>query len=415
MEITMDKTQKLFLEALSASLKNEKVSWTELSPQEWAGLFSLSESHHVLPLIYDAVYSCEAAKSAPEGFLIHGKQHTMQMVMLQTMKTNEFLRLYTNLCEADVKPLVVMGLVCRSLYPNPDYRFSSDEDLLISEGDFEVCMKVMSDFGLSTSESDLSAFELPFLKKDSPLYIELHKKLFSPDSEAYGDFNRFFENAHENAVCEVIDGQEIYTLCPTDHLFYLICHAFKHLLHGGFGIRQVCDIVMFASRYGERIDWGRVLASCKEISADKFAAAMFRIGENNLGFSSDNAHMSEDWRKIEIDETDLLADLLASGIYGGASLSRKHSSNITLDAFASNKNGKKSGNAVIKSLFPPAKALKGRYPYLQKHPYLLPVAWVNRIIGYRKETKSSNSSNASEALQIGKDRVELLKQYGIIK
>lgn len=33
----------------------------------------------------------------------------------------------------------------------------------------------------------------------------------------------------------------------SDHLFYLICHALKHFYHSGFGIRQVCDILLFAA------------------------------------------------------------------------------------------------------------------------------------------------------------------------
>ena len=33
----------------------------------------------------------------------------------------------------------------------------------------------------------------------------------------------------------------ILTLAPTDHLLFLLCHAYKHLLHGGIGIRQLCE------------------------------------------------------------------------------------------------------------------------------------------------------------------------------
>ena len=201
----------------------------------------------------------------------------------------------------------------------------------------------------------------------------------------------------------------------TDHLFYLICHSFKHFLHSGFGIRQVCDIILFANEYGDAIDWEKVLRQCREIHADLFAAALFAIGEKYLTFDPEKAHYPKVWQEISVDETDMLMDLLDSGIYGNANMSRKHSSNMTLDAVAADKNGKKAGNTVLKSLFPSAKKLEGRYPYLKKHPILLPIAWTDRILKYRKETVAGGDNAAADSVKIGNQRIELMKEYGIIK
>ena len=85
--------------------------------------------------------------------------------------------------------------------------------------------------------------------------VELHKQLFPSGSEVFSDWNRFFEGAFERSVQENIQDRPVFTLGYTDHLFYLICHAFKHFLHSGFGIRQVCDIIMYANAYGGRADW----------------------------------------------------------------------------------------------------------------------------------------------------------------
>lgn len=46
--------QKLFLEALKDSLKNEKVAWEqEISTEQWKALFDLVREHKVLPLIFE--------------------------------------------------------------------------------------------------------------------------------------------------------------------------------------------------------------------------------------------------------------------------------------------------------------------------------------------------------------------------
>jgi hypothetical protein len=91
-----------------------------------------------------------------------------------------------------------------------------------------------------------------------------------------------------------------------------------------------------------------------------------------------------------------------------------HSSNMTLNAVSAGKKGKHSDGNVIRTIFPSRHSLEGRFPYLRRMPFLLPVAWASRIIGYAKETMTEPDSGASEVLRIGSQRVELLRQYDII-
>lgn len=414
----MDVKRELFLPALKAALKNETVSWEkELEPQVWMELFQIAGKHQVLPMIYEAVYGCPAARKIEPQILLSAKQQTIRAVMLQTMKTSEFLGMFEHLQETDIQALVVKGIVCRNLYPKPDYRVSGDEDVLIPAEQFEVCHQALTEYGMKISDpsQDMqTAYEVSYGKPGSPIYIELHKCLFPPESSAYGDLNRFFDGVYERSIKLSIDGKQIVTMGYTDHLFYLICHAFKHFLHSGVGIRQICDITLFANTYGRDIDWTLILEQCQEIHADLFAAALFQIGQKYLTFDPDQACYPIEWKNIQVDETMLLMDLLDAGIYGDGSMSRKHSSNITLDAVSSQKQGKKARNGVIASLFPSLKKMEGRYPYLKQHPYLLPVAWGTRILKYRKETKQGQNNDATSAVSIGNQRLELLKEYRIL-
>lgn len=408
-----------FLAILKSALGGTPLSSLEdFSAQEWEQILSMAEAHKVLPLVYEAIYSAPAARDGDDVSFARSKRMVRYQVMTQAMKTEEFLQLNERLQEAEITPLVVKGIVCRQLYPLPDHRMSSDEDVLIPQEQFERCHQVMESFGLHTDltrEQRETAYEVPYRKPDSPLFIELHKHLFPPESEAYGDLNRFFEGVFDRAVQENIGGKTVYTFGYTDHLFYLICHAFKHFLHSGFGIRQVCDIVMYAGTHGSRIDWQAVYRNCCEIHAEIFAAAIFRIGSKYLIFDEEKAHYPQCFREIAVDESEMLQDLLSAGIYGGATMSRRHSSNMTLEAVSADRKGKKPAGSVVSSLFPAAKKLEGRYPYLAKHPWMLPVAWADRILRYRKETKSTSGSEALEAVKIGNGRIELLRKYGVIR
>lgn len=414
----MNNIELRFLEALKASLRKEQVNWEEQMPvSDWLLLFRMAEIHHVLPLIYEAVFRCPAARALEKGFLAPFQEKTKRYVYTQMMKTNEFYLLSNYLAEAGQQPLVVKGLMCRNLYPEPDYRLSSDEDLLIPEEDFAKYHELFLAYGLEVAEPEKdigNAHEVPYVKPGRHLYIELHKQLFPPDSEAYGDLNHFFEKVHEHAVLEVNNGLPVRSLGYTDHMFYLICHAFKHFLHSGFGIRQVCDIVMFAEHYKEKIDWSAIYRQCKAISAEYFTVALFAIGDNYLGFPRASLGLSKEWDEIDIDETELLKDLLSSGVYGASDGSRLHSSNITLNALIADKKGEADHMAVVKTIFPTAKKLRSRYPYLKRYPVLLPFAWIDRLYRYRKETTSSVNNKADKSIRIGNQRVELLKKYRIM-
>lgn len=390
----------------------------ELPVQDWLALFRMAEIHHVLPLIYEAIYDCPAARKLDPAFLAPFKKKMVQQVLIQAMKTNEFLQLEKRLQDAGMGLLVVKGIICRDLYPKPDYRLSGDEDILIKAEQFMDCHEVMLSCGMHLLEPNQDvehAYEVPYGKKNSPLYIELHKNLFPPESDAYGDLNSFFEGVFDRAEVVNIQNTSVYTMGYTDHLFYLICHAFKHFLHSGFGIRQVCDITMFANTYGKEIDWIKALEQCKKIHAEQFAAALFRIGKKYLTFSAKQACYPVEWKNIKVDESALLEDLLSGGVYGAADMNRQHSSNITLNAVSAQKQGRKAKGFVLKTVFPPAKSLEGRYPYLRKFPFLLPVAWGVRILKYRKETKVAVGGRAADSIKMGNQRVELLKKYGIIE
>ena len=407
------------LEALRCFLNGEKVMWEDgVSAEDWQMLFRLCQYHQILPMIYDTVYACPAFQTCPQETVQMIKTQVIRQVMVQSRKTEEFLQLYKKLLEQDLIPLVVKGLVCRELYREPDYRCSGDEDVLIPAEQFKACSEVFDAAGMEMLEPDQDpdeAGEVPFYKVGGLLHIELHKELFSSESEAYGDLNRLFDGVFERKIQDTIHGVPVYTMCHTDHLLYLILHAFKHFLHSGFGIRQVCDIVIYAEAFGKEIDWDDLMEKCKGIHADVFAASLFDIGKKELTFDPVKACYPESWSSVEVDGSDLLEDLLEGGVFGDSSMSRKHSSNITLQAVSEDKKGKKAGASLVQTLFPDGKYMERTYTYLKKYPFLLPVAWASRILNYLKESKSMSGNDAMESIEIGNHRVDLMKKYKIIQ
>ena len=415
----MNARSERMLEAIRCFLNGKKAEWQEdISEAEWMELFGLSQQHQVLPMVYETVYPCPAFRtvSAEQNQIL--KRQVIRQVMVQSRKTEEFLALYRKLTESGITPLVVKGLVCRNIYREPDYRCSGDEDVLIPREQFGRCHEIFTENGMKPvepGENMEAEGETPYYKEKGALHIELHKELFAAESKAYGEFNGLFADAFERKIQIEINGVQVYTMCHTEHLLYLIVHAFKHFLHSGFGIRQVCDIAIYANTYGSEIDWDELQEKCRSIHAEVFAAALFDIGEKKLVFDKKKACYPESWEQISADGDELLADLIAGGVFGDSSMSRKHSSNMTLQAVAEEKRGNKARASLRQSIFPGREYMERTYTYLKDYPFLLPAAWVSRIGKYMLESQKMDNNDVLESIEIGNKRIDLMKKYKIIQ
>lgn len=114
-----------------------------------------------------------------------------------------------------------------------------------------------------------------------------------------------------------------------------------------------------------------------------------------------------------VDAEPLLHDILCGGVYGSNDYTRLHASTVTLNAVKASRTGGKS--SVLRTIFPKTDYLKRRYPYLKKHPYLLPAAWFQRIVHYAGEKHSSADGGASGSVKLAKERIELMKLYDIME
>lgn len=398
----------VFLSVFHDSLLGEKATLSSLNRDSIVALLHLSRKHLVLPMIMESVYA-DPQLTNLEKTSAFFRDMAIRDVGGQISRTASFLDLYKFLATKGLSPCVLKGIALRILYPRPNFRPSVDEDLLIRPEEIQVYHQAMLDYGLELVDPDediACSHEVAYLNKEKHLYIEVHKLPFPPDSGAYGDLNTLFDGVCDRHMTVSIYGQQFETLAPTDHLLYLICHAYKHFLHSGVGIRQVADIALFSNAYGGDIDWEHIYRACKSVNIETFTAALFQIAHKHLTMNE----IPAPFVGIEVDEQPLLEDILSGGLYGTVDIDRVHSGNMTLDAVAAQKQGRR-GSGVWHSLFPGAAYLQGHFPYAKKHPILLPLAWAQRLGNYLAR---SSTSSPTETIRIGQARIDLLKQYKVI-
>ena len=110
----------------------------------------------------------------------------------------------------------------------------------------------------------------------------------------------------------------------------------------------------------------------------------------------------------------LLDDILSGGRFSDSHLDRAHSSTMTLEAVSADRGGRRRKGA-LHAVFLPLASMRGQFPYLRKYPWLLPAAWAQRIFRYLTRKGRSDPVNPARSVQIARERIELLRQYRIIR
>lgn len=218
--------------------------------------------------------------------------------------------------------------------------------------------------------------------------------------------NGFFDSARSRLIRSEHQGVSVLELGHTDHLLYLLCHVLKHYIRSGFGIRQICDILLFSRTYRETIDFDYVFERLGEISADGFAADIFQIGKERFGLEEVFPQAA---RGRETDFERLVEDVFAAGVFGKSSKARTHSAAITLAAVKDSDGVTKS---AAKRAFLSVDELQKYFPGLEKRRYLYLYYSFKRLAAYFCKPKSI--SMTKESVKIASDRVSQFNRYGLL-
>lgn len=400
------------LNCISAALDGRECALT-LAPDDWTALLRLAGEQKLLPLVYAAVRGTPGFAAVPEAVRAAARRQTMREAAAQTVHTEAFLRLYQALRAEGLAPVVVKGIVCRALYPQPELRPSSDEDLYLTAAEMPHFHAVLlrAGFVLTEPERDYrSAHEARYVHPDTGLVVEGHWALFPTEYAVYAALNVQLPDLMQRAQDWETGGVTLRVPDACDHLIFLLLHAFKHFISSGVGVRQLCDIALWMRRFGAQIDWQRVRAALRATHSEGFAAAVIDAGVHWFGLERAAAHIPPDWETLE--SAALLADALSGGVYGSADSTRRHSCTITIHAADRAHRGGTGRASLCAALFPGREVMAGWYPYVARCPALLPAAWAQRIWRYLR-TRGKHTG-AQDSLRVGAQRVELLRQYRVL-
>ena len=383
-----------FFSILNASLNNKKIDCKNIN---YYDLFHLSNLHHVSSLVYNTIHQ---NNDIPVDLKINWRNNLLTTVGMQNLRSQVFLGVYKELINEGLKVVVVKGIILRSLYPEPDFRPSNDEDIYIQKHDLKQILEIFikNQFHIVKEKDDV----IIVYHEYSGLCVEIHTSLFDSEVDNFNKYQTYFNNKFDDLFKFTIDGYEVYSFSHSEHFLFLSLHLIKHILHSGVGIRQVMDIYMYYRYYASDIDFNYIYKIYNDMGLDFVMNNIFSFLKDY--FDLDDQYIIK-YYHYTLEYAELINDILESGLYGKTSLERIHSGNMTISSFSSN-------NILKGSLFPSLKIMKDRYSYLNQYPSLIVLAWISRIFGYLFNKKSGNKK---ETVELGNKRIKLLKKYKVIQ
>lgn len=400
----MKNINQVFLNLLCAYFQNQTVAKI---PPDLGALYDLAFKHNLVPIIYEVLRKNDDFNPSSNKF----RETAISQIVMQQQRTEQFLNIYQKLLDANLKPLVIKGLICRQLYPQNDYRCSSDEDIWVKPEDFNACFQVLIDNNFRCTNKQLITDDFLNMVQtinftNNILTIEVHINPFGTLDNLHKQMNSYFKNVFDDSIIIKVENQIIYTLNPTKHYLFLIIHLYKHFISAGVGIRQVLDILIFYQKYQKDIDNNKIKTILKALHINNLYDAIMQIGKQYLGFNLIPNNQT-------IKNIDKLTDnLIENGCFGTNNLNQIYSS-IYTTAATRNQDSSAVKN-IVTILFPPVKQLSIRYPKLKEKPSLYFWFTLKRICNFFKKI-ISGKLNPFKAFFLGKKRTKILKDMGVFK
>ena len=106
--------------------------------------------------------------------------------------------------------------------------------------------------------------------------IEVHWNLFKRDGFS-NELEHYERLIWKRAIKVNVGKAEVLSLSYEDLALHLCMHMAAHLAATGFGVRQLCDLVVLVEKKGEEIDWNSFIMKARMYGFEKFSLIMFLL------------------------------------------------------------------------------------------------------------------------------------------
>ena len=270
---------------LGYSLKGKKIPQPKLEQMmqevDEKQLFQLARAHAVTPLIYEVWSAYPGMQpSVREGM----RAYTVQLIG-QSYRLLFYTKYLVGLLEAEGLPVAVLkGAATAEFYPQPELRKSGDVDLLVfSEENCARAVACLKKHGFRQHGEDMRLHHVAMVSSEG-IEVEVHSMMVEPFDN--GMTNRMMlkyqQDAQRHVQRQLCMGVPLPVLTGAYHGLSLLLHLLQHFLTAGFGIKLLCDWVVFWEKQPPEVVL-EMAGFVRDFKVEQFAAAVTGICVQQLG------------------------------------------------------------------------------------------------------------------------------------
>lgn len=402
----MNKTQTIIISTLTASIRGEKVANLNIDNVNWLDVFEEANAHNITALLYPTLKDISQYIAIDEGLISEWRKTSLLCGIYQIRHIKQMCKVFENFKEANIPVIALKGLVIRDLYPHPEFRSMSDADILIHKDYIEIADKVLLNLGYYKD----SSIEIhSTYNHTNHLSIDLHWVLVNElHIKTVADFDK---TLWANTRTVTMNGLPVLALSLEYELLHLILHMASHLIKSGFGLRQLCDVVVFVEKDKDNIDWNLFFEKAKAYKIEKLVMTIFILCHELFSMDLPNKDSIQYFKRNQYIEL-LINELFSSGVFGKRNRIRLISTRLLHDNYTNNEKSTRKINFIISFLFPSPKKLSKKYFYAKKYPFLIIVAWIHRIayaLGHNGLSIFEQIHSLYSTSTIARERLKLLR------
>lgn len=387
----MEREYTYLLHLLGAYLLEEEPQvWENV---DWVKLVQLSQIHCVTgilgymtmswPICPDEQMKASLRSVCLNTIALFARRAALADVFSQTLSRN------------GIDHIIMKGFVLREYYPVPELRTFGDIDLVIRPEDREKSDELLRSLGYQP-ETD---WEPVFSYTKDVEYYEIHSEIMEVNVSDKADYRGYFRDPWRYAEAA---GDHRYQFKPEFHFLYLLTHIAKHVTGSGAGVRMYLDVAAFLRRFGTSLDWNWIRQELEKLRFSEFANIVLLMVQEAFGVESPIPLQAVEEETMRA----FLKFTMDGGVFGRAG---RDSGTESLKNQSRGREKISRIGTVARRLFPAAKTIESRYTYLQDKPWLLPAAWIHRLVKTR-DTWQLHTEEAQNILLADKEEVRKIQK-----
>ena len=393
----LSKEEEYLLELLSRALSGkpikEKLLVEGVNIQQ---VINMAKKHAVLSLLYDELPKETLTEEQSRYIEKECKQISLQNYRLL------FLTKYVVglLEENELRVVVLKGVSTAKYYPVPELRKSGDVDLLLLDTDkIGLVKQILLTNGFKIYEEQLANHHISFLSEEG-ISIEIHTMLAEPFDN--GKINRYLDKMVKDKQLETDTiyamELELPVLSKAYYAYELLLHMMQHFLRSGFGLKLLCDWVVFWQYPVEENEKSTYLRLLEESRVKGFSDLVTQVCVKYLGMPKENVQWMNCMTEYPCEE--FMKEVIEAEEFGKSEVERM----VVLQ-----------GTGLMDFFKEFHHQMYLNYPKVGKCFLLWPVLWIMTLLRFLRNNKKVRNTSTAAIIKEAKRRSGLMKQLKLFQ